>query len=90
MSSIRCFRARFKDLTIFEAMQRVKGGHGQLDAIALWEYQAMIAWRMSEAEYSDLSLRERARRVVAVKLSDWMSTLESDEAIKKQKNNRRP
>ncbi|MCG3207324.1 MAG: hypothetical protein FOGNACKC_00924 [Anaerolineae bacterium] len=48
----------------------------------------MIAWRMSEQEYSALSLKERARRVVALKLPDWLEALETDRQIKemKQKN----
>lgn len=60
------------------------GSGGSYLAIKKWEIDVMIAMGMTEGEYSRLPLEERARKVVAHKLSDWMQILQDNEWRKKR------
>lgn len=72
-------------MPIFEAMDFLQGGHGAYAAIRVWENETMIAMRMTEEEYASLPYQERARKVCAYKLSNWMRVLEEDRHAKEMK-----
>lgn len=78
----RTFRASFQGLDILDALWRTEPGEARLDAVRLWEAQflnqAGLVSPEQEAEYGQLSIMERARRVAAFKLSDWIAALEID------------
>lgn len=50
--------------------------HSKVLAIPIWEGQLMISLRMTEDEYIRIPKEERARKLVAMKLSDWLQLLE--------------
>ena len=54
----------------------LEGGNGEVVAIRLWEVELMIRLRMTEEDYLKLGKGERARKVVAMKLSKWFEMLE--------------
>ena len=45
-------------------------------AIPIWEGQLMIQLKMTEEEYIQLPKEERARKIVAMKLGEWIQLLD--------------
>jgi len=84
VATLRLFKAEYSDKEIFDALQEAEGGPGKYDAIRVWEGRLMIEMGMTEAEYSMISLDERARKVCAMMLPKWMEHLEIDRAKKEQ------
>lgn len=74
-------------MPVFEAMDLIGGGSGAYAAIRVWENETMIAMKMTESEYASLPYQERARKVCAYKLSNWMRVLEEDKHAKEMKAN---
>lgn len=70
------FNASFDDEEIFEAMDKTSAGLGAYNAIRLWENQIANALGLRDYEYAQTALDERARRVCALKLPDWLEMLE--------------
>lgn len=79
------FFAKFDDQPLLDALLG-SGGQtlGECDVIAKWEEQVMIAMGKTEAEWSELSLGERARKVVAHNMDNWMGALQSREDSKRR------
>lgn len=82
------FQADYGGLEVLDALQNVKGGKGSYNAIKLWENKLMIRMRMTEVEYATLPLPERARKVCALLLDDWLQALATDEQLKKMERER--
>ena len=84
----RTFKARFEGMDVFQALQRVAGGHGSYDALRLWEFQAMERYGyQTEDTWADLPLSERARKMASIALPKLMESLETDAHIKEMKTN---
>ena len=83
------FRAEFGGRPILDALFRLEPGGGKVNAVALWESQLLNALGLvtaeDEAEYGQLSVADRARKVAAFKLSDWLGSLEADKAHREAK-----
>lgn len=78
------FRAKFDDLPVFDALRQSENdSDGEHDPIAVWEVQTMTAAGMTEDEWSELPLGERARKVVAMRLDNWMNALQWEKDKKK-------
>ena len=75
-----CFRAKFDDQDIFDALEEVEGGSGSYDPVAVWEVELLNELApMTMGEYAQLSVEERAIRICGMKLrQDWMSILQLD------------
>ena len=58
---------------------------GGYNAIRTWEIQAINNSGFTESEWAELPLDERARRVVAMKLDDWLAYLTSEKQRKEKK-----
>lgn len=72
------FRASFANQEIFEAFEIISGGLSQYDAIKKWENDLMIAMRMTELEYVLIGVKERARKICAHHLDDWLGALQAE------------
>jgi hypothetical protein len=76
------FRAEFGGRPILDALFNLEAGGGKLNAVALWENQLLNALGLvtaeDEAGYGQLPISERARKLAAFKLSDWLGALEAD------------
>ena len=75
------FRAEFNSLPILDALDaledmEVAQTHAKVMAIPIWEGQLMIQLNMREDEYIQLPKTERARKIIALKLGDWLQVLE--------------
>ena len=83
------YRAEFAGLGVLEALWRLEPGGGKMNAVALWENQLLNALGLvsseDEAEYGQLPIVDRARKVAAFKLSDWLGSLEADRAHREAK-----
>lgn len=60
-------------------------GKGKAWAIRQWELETINALGWSEAQWCELGLAERYRKVCALKLGAWMQALETEEQIRKIK-----
>lgn len=76
------FRAQYDGKPILEALREVEGSPGEFIATKVWELELMTKLQMSEAEYAEIPLMERARKIVAMKLPDWVGILESERVHK--------
>lgn len=74
----RNFKAQYQNKPVLDALQGVDGGAGGYLAVKKWESELMLRLQFSEEEYSEIPVMERARKIVAMKLDDWMSILEHD------------
>jgi len=76
------FRAEFAGLEVLSALFNMEPGGGKVNAVALWESQLLNALGLvtpeQEAQYAHLPIVDRARKVAAFKLSDWLGALEAD------------
>jgi hypothetical protein len=83
------FRAEFGGRGVLEALFALEPGAGKVNAVALWESQLLNALGLvtseQEAEYSQLPVVDRARKLAAFKLADWLGSLEADRAHKEAK-----
>lgn len=75
------FRAEFDGLPILDALEALEEleivqTHAKVMAIPIWEGQLMIQLQMTEEEYIQLSKEERARKLVAMKLGEWIQLLD--------------
>lgn len=52
--------------------------HHSLRVLPLWEKKVMMNMKMTEEEYLQVPIAERARNVCAIKLDDWFAILESE------------
>jgi hypothetical protein len=68
----------------------MRGGNGEVIAIRLWESELMVNMRMTEEEYLEMDRKERARKVVAMKLRGWFDLLEYEVSRHKRENKRGP
>lgn len=78
----KSFKAQYAGRPVLEALQDVEGGAGGYLAVKKWESELMLTLRLSEEEYSAIPVMERARKIVAMKLDDWMGILENDRISK--------
>lgn len=78
------FHAEYNGVPLLDAMENVKGSGVSYAAIRAWEVELMVALKMTEAEYASLSVEERARKIVAMKLPQWSEILAAHEARKKR------
>lgn len=85
IDTLKTFKAEYGDKEIFEALEEASGGEGKYDPIRMWENQLMIKMGMTEAEYCMMSLEERARKVVAMKLPEWIGHLDHDRMMSERK-----
>lgn len=60
-------------------------GRGKSWGVRQWELETINAIGWTEAAWGRLSLAERARKVCAHKLRDWMGALESELEIRRMK-----
>lgn len=83
------FRAEFGGRGVLEALFALEPGAGKVNAVALWESQLLNALGLvtseDEAKYAQLPIVDRARKLAAFKLSDWLGSLEADRAHKEAK-----
>lgn len=83
------FRAEFGGREILEALFGLEPGGGKVNAVALWESQLLNALGLvtpeQEAAYGQLPIANRARKVAAFKLADWLGALEADRASREAK-----
>jgi hypothetical protein len=82
VDTLRKFKAEYSNKEIFEALREAEGSPGKYDAIRVWEGKLMIEMGLTEAQYSMLSLDERARKVCSMMLPKWMEHLEIDRTQK--------
>jgi hypothetical protein len=62
-------------------------GKGKLAALRMWELETINGLGWNEADWVQLPLDERYRKVTAHKLSDWMGALEARESMRKMRLN---
>lgn len=83
------FRAEFEGRAILDALFALEPGGGKVNAVALWESQLLNALGLvtpqEEARYAQLSIADRARKVAAFKLTDWLGSLEVDRVQREAK-----
>ena len=72
-------------MEIFQAMSLVEGSPATYRAIRAWEVSLMIQMQVTEEEYALIPLKERARKVCAMQLTDWIKTLESHRQYEEMK-----
>lgn len=79
MLSATRFRASYQGEPILDALRNnIEGGQGQYLAVTAWELELMLKLQLSEAEYSRIPVGERARKIAAMKINEWIEILESD------------
>lgn len=83
------FRAEFGGQEILKALFALEPGGGKVNAVSLWESQLLNALGLvtaeEEARYSQLPIADRARKVAAFKLADWLGSLEVDRVHREAK-----
>jgi hypothetical protein len=83
------FRADFDGTPVLDALWRTEPGHARLDTVKLWEAELLnhlgIFKQEDLDEYAQLPVMERAVKVAAFKLFDWLAALEMDEARREAK-----
>ena len=82
------FRANFDGEAVLTKILDNAGDEdsgGGYNAIRTWEIQAINNSGFKESEWAELPLDERARRVVALKLDDWLAYLTAEKQRKQKK-----
>lgn len=83
------FRAEFGGQEVLAALFGLEPGGGKVNAVALWESQLLnelgLVTAEEEARYAQLPIADRARKVAAFKLSDWLGSLEVDRVHREAK-----
>ncbi len=88
MSLEYTFRANFDGEAVLTKILDNAGDEdsgGGYNAIRTWEIQAINNSGFTETEWAELPLDERARRVVALKLDDWLAYLTAEKQRKTKK-----
>jgi len=88
MSLEYTFRANFDGEAVLTKILDNAGDEdsgGGYNAIRTWEIQAINNSGFTESEWAELPLDERARRVVALKLDDWLAYLTAEKQRKSKK-----
>ena len=89
MSLEYTFRANFDGESVLTKILKDASGDesdgGGYNAIRTWEIQAINQSSFTESEWAELPLDERARRVVAMKLDDWLAYLTAEKQRKEKK-----
>ena len=89
MSLEYTFRANFDGESVLIKILKDASGDesdgGGYNAIRTWEIQAINQSSFTESEWAELPLDERARRVVAMKLDDWLAYLTAEKQRKEKK-----
>lgn len=83
------FRATFDGEEIFDAFQNYEPGWAEYASLRSWEMELMLELRMVEQQYSELDVKQRARMVAGLKLSEWLKALDSQKAAKEAKKHGR-
>jgi hypothetical protein len=78
------FNASYDDEEIFDAMDEASKGMGSYNAIRLWENQIANQLGLLDWQYAQLPLEERGRRIIALKLTDWLEHLDAERRRKKR------
>ncbi len=81
------YSASFDNKDIFEAMGKAKGGSGEYNHIRLWENMWANEMKLSDLELAIIPVEERARRVCAMMLNNWLEFLEMDKSRKRRAAN---
>ena len=79
------YKASFDNKDIFDAMDKAKGGSGEYNHIRLWENMWANEMKVSDLELAVIPVEERARRVCAMMLNNWLEFLEIDKSRKRRK-----
>ena len=82
------FRANFDGEAVLTKILDNAGDEdsgGGYNAIRTWEIQAINNSGFTESDWAELPLDERARRVVALKLDDWLAYLTAEKQRKNKK-----
>jgi hypothetical protein len=86
------YRAEFAGRGVLDALLGLEPGEGKVNAVALWENQLLNALGLvtaeDEAKYGQLPIMDRARKLAAFKLSDWLGSLEADRIHREAKRNK--
>lgn len=54
-------------------------------ALRLWEQEAMLKYSLPEDDYFKLSIPQRARMIVTIKIDQWRDSLENHRAAEEAK-----
>ncbi len=88
MSLEYTFRANFDGEAVLTKILDNAGDEdsgGGYNAIRTWEIQAINNSGFTESDWAELPLDERARRVVAMKVDNWLEYLTAEKARKEKK-----
>jgi len=76
----KTFRASFNGTDVISKLfegDEETGDGASYNAMRTWEIQAINASSLKETEWAELPLQERARRICAMKIDEWMAVLTS-------------
>lgn len=59
------------------------GGKGKIAALKLWEVETILSLGWRESTWIRLPIAERYRKLVAHKLSSWLTGLEQEEEARR-------
>ena len=66
-------------------MMAIARGRGKVWAVRLWELETINELGWTETAWCRLTLAERARKVCAHKVGDWLSSLETEREMAKMR-----
>lgn len=70
------YSATWKHQPLLDALEEsAGGGDAVVNAVRAWEGRAIVEMKMTEAQWAQLDLRERARRVCDVMMPKWQEHL---------------
>lgn len=87
------FKATFKDSNIVDYLLSIgEAGEYPLEVAFMrkWEYKALRESTLSEEEWLQLSIGERARRTVSANLDDWIKQVDTHIYLSKLKSTHEP
>jgi hypothetical protein len=84
------FGARFSGREVLAALAATEPGSASVQHPTRWWEMELLTelgiWRPEdEAQYGQIPVDERARRVVGIKLKDWLTTLEIDREVREMR-----
>lgn len=80
------FNATYAEQEIMDAVLRMDEGKGRMDTLRKWEHMAMGEYGYkTEAEWGELTLSERVRKVASVSLPLLMEALATDDHVKEMR-----
>lgn len=80
------FGASWAGKELFDAMANVEGGLGEYISTKVWETNLMIKLGETEANYTERTIKERARMIAAFKIPEFFGILESDRSLKEARS----